>query len=73
MTIQVTALPLDEAPAADFPDADYAMRSQVQVPLPDGGVESVESYVYMDRTPNGDVPVGTAGQGEMLSISETFR
>ena len=59
-------IPLEQAPdAARFPDADYAVHNITTVPNATG---EIEVYTYMQRSANGDVPVGTEGPAGQVPV-----
>ncbi len=61
-------IPLEQAPDANFPDADYAVHNIATVPNATGGTDEIETYDYFQRGPDGDVPVGAEGPAGQASI-----
>jgi hypothetical protein len=61
LDMSVSAIPVSEAPDAElFPEADYALRSEMD--LPDGTTQV--AYSYMQRSGSGDVALGTSADPE---------
>ena len=59
--VRSSVIPLEQAPDASFPDADYAVHNIITAPNATGGTDEIETYGYFQRSAAGDVPVGAEG------------
>ena len=66
--VRSSVISLEQAAAASFSDADYAVYNIATAPNATGGTDEIETYHYFQRSAAGDVLVGAEGPAGQVSF-----